>query len=309
MFLFETSPSRLTKLNTKKDWLEQSVLAIAGDFTVDNDRRQIVGVMLGLWAFMLMGKKNFNSRSRKLVEDQKDEVFASKYFGDLALRLEDEVQKARAGEGESDVFEDKDFLVLALTKNEYKKIQGKELSSDLSAIIERMTSRKEDIKTLAAEWRTKVQVAELSSPKQRERRGSETFRTGDRVFMLNTQYLDGTRLRTGPRVDDEFSGQFVLNDQQVEILALEDRFAKIRSCGEGVPEATTLVEGWVRTRNLSAVKRKAGLAPSLLTKAASSGLVAVVSAAAEQPRVDTTVADTSSTHDVEELNIEIRDDR
>jgi hypothetical protein len=129
------------------------------------------------------------------------------------------------------------------------------------------------------------------------------------VFMLNTQYLDGTRLRTGPRVDDEFSGQFVLNDQQVEILALEDRFAKIRSCGEGVPEATTLVEGWVRTRNLSAVKRKAGLAPSLLTKAASSGLVAVVSAAAEQPRVDTTVADTSSTHDVEELNIEIRDDR
>jgi hypothetical protein len=316
MYLLEDSPLRLTQLDTKDGWLEQSVLAIAGDFTVDDDRRQIVDVMLGLWAFMLMGEKTVNSRSRQYVEDRKGEVFASKFFGDLALRLEDEVQKARADEGGSAVFDDKDFLLLALAKSEYKKVQGKELSPDLSAIIDRLTSKQADIMTLAAEWRSKVQVAaEGASPTQRggRRRGSEgsqpRFEVGDCAFMLNPKYLDGTRLRAGPHIDDEFNGQFVLNDQQVEILALKDGLAKICSCGQGVTDETRVV-GWVRTRNLSTVKRALGLEPSLLAKAASSGvrMAAVVSASAAHEPAEIPVAETSSTHEVRELNIEIREE-
>ena len=96
----------------------------------------------------------------------------------------------------------------------------------------------------------------LFSNKQRAQ--LRTFKVGDCAFMLNPVFRDGTRLRAGPRVDDEFNGQFVLNDQQVKILAIEDGLAKICSCGEGVTNETR-VEGWVRMRNLSAVQRAVGL--------------------------------------------------
>ena len=124
---------------------------------------------------------------------------------------------------------------------------------------------------------------------------------GDRAFMLNTDYFDGTRLRARPHAD-EFNGQFVPNDQQVEILALEGGFSQVCSCGEGVTDETR-VEGWVRTRNISAVKRAVGLKPSLLTKAASSGPEAMVSAAPPGESA-ISVAGTSSTHGVEELKID-----
>ena len=97
-----------------------------------------------------------------------------------------------------------------------------------------------------------------------------SFRNGERAFMLNPYYRDGTRLRVAPEASAAFNEQFVLNDYEVEVLDVTrtggggendgapEEWALIRSCGD---EATkdTAVQGWVRAVNLTRIRRAVGL--------------------------------------------------
>jgi SH3-like domain-containing protein len=72
--------------------------------------------------------------------------------------------------------------------------------------------------------------------------------------MLNPYFTDGTRLRVRPDQDADFNEQFILNDAPIEIVAIENGFARVRDLDH--PDA----EGWVRERNLARHKRESGLA-------------------------------------------------
>ncbi len=80
------------------------------------------------------------------------------------------------------------------------------------------------------------------------------FAVGERVWAMNPYFKDGTRLRVAPEVQSEFSDMFILNDHEVEVLALAaNGFVEIRDVK--VDSAT----GWVRATNLSRIERKQGL--------------------------------------------------
>lgn len=89
---------------------------------------------------------------------------------------------------------------------------------------------------------------------------------GDRVFMQNPKFYDGTQLRQGPEADSEFNGQFVENDEEVEILELSANgvFAKVQTQNSNDGQQK---EGWVRVQNLSKTRRKKGLADEAFFKA------------------------------------------
>ena len=78
---------------------------------------------------------------------------------------------------------------------------------------------------------------------------------GDRLYMLNPRFSDGTRLRTGPSPDASFSGDYLLNDAEVEVLEITPcGFVRIRG-----RDSRNSVEGWVRASNLSTHNRRVGL--------------------------------------------------
>ena len=104
-------------------------------------------------------------------------------------------------------------------------------------------------------------VAHQGSPRRSPMRrsggvhgGEAEFQVGDRVYMLNPYFTDGTRLRVRPDQDADFNEQFILNDAPIEIVAIENGFARVRDLDH--PDA----EGWVRERNLARQKRESGLA-------------------------------------------------
>ena len=81
---------------------------------------------------------------------------------------------------------------------------------------------------------------------------------GEVVYMLNPYFRDGTRLRLGPDKDAKFSDMSILNDAEVVVLGLtEDGFAHVRAVDE--PMFGMTPEGWVRSRNLTRVRRLAGI--------------------------------------------------
>ena len=84
--------------------------------------------------------------------------------------------------------------------------------------------------------------------------GVAEFQVGDRVYMLNPYFTDGTRLRVRPDQDADFNEHFILNDASIEIVEIENGFARVRDLDH--PDA----EGWVRERNLARHKRESGLA-------------------------------------------------
>jgi hypothetical protein len=74
---------------------------------------------------------------------------------------------------------------------------------------------------------------------------------------MNPFFKDGTRLRIDPKVESEFSDQFILNDHEVEILEISgEGFVRIRAAGKDADDGA---EGWLRETNLSRIERKAGL--------------------------------------------------
>lgn len=85
---------------------------------------------------------------------------------------------------------------------------------------------------------------------------NEDFFIGERVYALNPYFRDGTRLRLGPDKESKFSDQHVLNDAEVEILELENGFARVTTCDS---DTHAPCDGWLRARNLTRVKRASGL--------------------------------------------------
>ena len=86
------------------------------------------------------------------------------------------------------------------------------------------------------------------------------FAVGEKVFMLNPFFTDGTRLRISPEEKAEFNDQYILNDAEIEVLTLENGFAKVRETeASHQAEGQVNAEGWVRERNLSKLKRESGL--------------------------------------------------
>jgi uncharacterized coiled-coil protein SlyX len=72
--------------------------------------------------------------------------------------------------------------------------------------------------------------------------------------MQNPYFKDGTKLRLGPSQDDEMMDQFVLNDDEVEVMEIRNDtgFVSVRRVGSDLT-------GWVRGRNISNIRREAGL--------------------------------------------------
>lgn len=84
------------------------------------------------------------------------------------------------------------------------------------------------------------------------------YKIGEKAYAQNPHYEDGTRLRSGPRREDDFNGAQVLNDAEVLVVEVADDFAKVRVVGTGAedePEA----EGWLRQRNLSRARSRPGM--------------------------------------------------
>ena len=84
------------------------------------------------------------------------------------------------------------------------------------------------------------------------------LKVGERCFMLNPFFADGTRLRATPDATGDFNDQFVMNDREVEILATSEDFVHIHEVHEN--DDGTHADGWVRARNISRVRRASGLA-------------------------------------------------
>ena len=87
----------------------------------------------------------------------------------------------------------------------------------------------------------------------------DEFVVGEIVYHLNPYFSDGTRLRSGPDKEAGFNGEHVLNDAEVEVIALEAAsggFARVREYDES---GGVVADGWLRQRNLTHVKRGQGL--------------------------------------------------
>ena len=121
----------------------------------------------------------------------------------------------------------------------------------------------------------------------------EDIEVGATCFMLNPQFIDGTRLRLTPEKDAIFSGH-ILNDTRCEVLDIADGgYALVRSIDTNAP-----AEGWVRRRNLTMKKRALGLGlgrggaqaaePTLMTPA--TGTASVVQERASPASAQTTEA-------------------
>jgi len=94
----------------------------------------------------------------------------------------------------------------------------------------------------------------------------KTFAVGETLYAVNPEFVDGTRLRGGPRAEAEFNGSHVLNDAAVVLVDVDEAagFGKVRESGGGSGE------GWIRLRNLTRKQRRQGLAsaPARKTDAA-----------------------------------------
>ena len=123
------------------------------------------------------------------------------------------------------------------------------------------------LEAAAASLTPSVVVAEMAAAAA----AAHNFEVGERGWMLNPHFTDGTRLRISPAADAEFTDGFVLNDTEVEILENADDFSRVRAATPPPPEdtatadgaapaAAAAIEGWVRTRNITKRKRGAGLA-------------------------------------------------
>ena len=90
--------------------------------------------------------------------------------------------------------------------------------------------------------------------KESDLRLDEQFTLGQHYWMQNPYFKDGTKLRLGPSQDDEMMDQYVLNDDEVEVMEIRNDtgFVSVRRVGSDLT-------GWVRGRNLSNIRREAGL--------------------------------------------------
>ena len=68
------APAALTPLGSKPGWLSQSIRVMDGDFTVPDDRAQLVDVVLGLYAFTAVTGED-EGGLQHLIDHMKEAVF------------------------------------------------------------------------------------------------------------------------------------------------------------------------------------------------------------------------------------------
>ena len=105
-----------------------------------------------------------------------------------------------------------------------------------------------------------------SFKREQEKVAAQEFEVGEYCWMQNPYFKDGTRLRVGPTQEDAMLDQYLLNDDEVELLEFsgeEKAFVRVRRRGRDDDDegeaAAPQPEGWVRTRNVSKIQRQAGL--------------------------------------------------
>jgi hypothetical protein len=80
---------QLVKIEDKPNWYLQSIKVFQGDFTVEADKYKLVDTVMGLWYVALLNESHAdNSLLKKLVQENKDEVFPSLYFENYIELLE-----------------------------------------------------------------------------------------------------------------------------------------------------------------------------------------------------------------------------
>lgn len=101
MYLHEDG--KLQKIEDKPDWYEMSIKVFEGDFTVDDDKWNLVDTVMGLWYVALLNESHMNNTLLKeLVEKNKDTVFPKKYFMNYIETLEKRVSDMNVkGSGEN----------------------------------------------------------------------------------------------------------------------------------------------------------------------------------------------------------------
>jgi len=145
----------LTKLGAKPGWLSQSIRVMDGDFTVPEDKEQLVDVVLGLYAFTAVTGED-EGGLQHLIDDMKEVVFPAAHFGNLVGRLEAELECSRkdfsstftslralatstSKQGRS-VFQSSDFEAMLTAKEAYLRVQGKGLNAELKTKLEQRGS-------------------------------------------------------------------------------------------------------------------------------------------------------------------------
>lgn len=163
----EPPPTLLIKLSSKPGWLSQSIKVMDGDFTVPEDRTQLVDVVLGLYAFTAVTGED-EGGLQQLIDDMKDAVFPKAHFGNLVDRLESELERARKGFStgnfsasmhsvrsllksptpkQSVLFKNSDFESMLNAKEAFLEVHGKGLAPELK---HKLAVRAESEKGLAA---------------------------------------------------------------------------------------------------------------------------------------------------------------
>jgi len=94
MFAIERAGD-LGMIDEQDAWVDDSIRVFGGDFTFEEDKRQLVDVVLGLWSLTLVAHAAGLTHVLpiiKKVDAQKAEVFPSEHFGEMVNMLEEEIR-------------------------------------------------------------------------------------------------------------------------------------------------------------------------------------------------------------------------
>ena len=98
---------------------------------------RVATVLSCRWGFSVVCGNQEEGSIQRLVEGKKAQIFPAKYFDDLAIRLEDELARARS-DGES-IFGSKDFDGMLRAREAFSLIQGQALPQHL---LKRISTRR-----------------------------------------------------------------------------------------------------------------------------------------------------------------------
>lgn len=108
----------------------------------------------------------------------------------------------------------------------------------------------------------------------------DAFAVGDRAFVYNAFFQDGSRLRSEPQfigTEFEFTGKIITNDAEIEVIEVAEAypdFVNVRQISGGI------LQGWLPWRDLSRTARTSGLANLRAS------LMLVIGEATESPPAD-----------------------
>ena len=89
----------------------------SGQFTVDSDRKALVNVTLGLWAWSLLQRSAPHVEAiQKAFRSRKEEAFPRELFGDLIELLEERIEQELSFAGQPDQLKQQTFRGLPVSK-------------------------------------------------------------------------------------------------------------------------------------------------------------------------------------------------